>query len=636
MVESYFGLQREPFSVAPDPAFLFQSDQHRQALSLLDYGLHRGGGFVLLTGEIGAGKTTVWRHFLERLPADIDVASVVNPKLGVQALLARIAEDMGMEPAALHGQGDPIDMLHGHLLLANARGRRTLIVVDEAQALSDEVFEQLRLLTNLVTGDRKLVQVLLIGQPELRTLLDRPLLEPLAQRVVARFHLTPLTVDETRRYVEHRLKVAGHAAGDLFDEAAVQLVHRRCRGVPRRINVLCDRALVVARLVQRRRVDAAVVDRAARDVFGAPAPQPPPEAEPLVPGRTTVSVEAPNGHARSAEAATLPPVAPPSPIPPMRPAPPPVEAVTAGAAGAVAPSAAPPLAGTPAWAVAGVAGGALAVGVVLTFIAAQSGLPGRLDFRSGAGTPVAPVSTPVPAPPEKPTGPGSQAAAAAARQPAAQALPVPVGGAVVLPRAEPDAAAMLDVVFASAGDDNEGWQALVRLWGSPVPPGDACLAVQAQGLACFRGRGGLAPIRQLARPVLLPLSDERGRSALVLLQGLDEQGAQLRAGRAELRLGLASLARVWRGEFVTLWRAPPGARTAEGIKPGAVSRSWLLEQLDRVEGGGQPGDRLDARIAAFQLTQGLQPDGAIGPLTLMHLNRAAGIDEPRLALQGAR
>ncbi|WP_242481143.1 ExeA family protein, partial [Rubrivivax gelatinosus] len=274
MVESFFGLAREPFSIAPDPRFLYPSEQHREALELLNYGLARGASFVLLTGEIGAGKTTVWRTFLEQLPSNIDVASVVNPKLGVDALIARVFEDLHVELPPAEGPVDMVDALHGHLLLAHAQGRRTLIVIDEAQALSDEVLEQLRLLTNLDSSGRKL-QVLLIGQPELREMLARPELEPLAQRIVVRFHLGALSETQTAAYVEHRLAVAGYAGALPFDGEALGLVHRISGGVPRRINVLCDRALALAAEAGVRRIGRELLERAAHDVAG-PAPRPAP------------------------------------------------------------------------------------------------------------------------------------------------------------------------------------------------------------------------------------------------------------------------------------------------------------------------------------------------------------------------
>lgn len=308
MYESFFGLEREPFSVAPDARFLYPSDQHREALAYLAYGLQRGGGFVLLTGGIGTGKTTVYRQFIEQLPGDIDVAYIANPKLGVTALLTRVCEDLGVDMPADGTLNDPIDAIHGHLLLAHARGRRALVVVDEAQVLSIDVLEQLRLLTNLVVGDRKLLQMLLIGQPELRDILEEPALEPVAQRIVARFHLSALSAGETVQYVAHRLAVAGLAGPSPFDADAVDAVHRLCRGVPRRINVLCDRSLFAAHRGGRARIDAATVERAAIEVFGRPRPV----AAVRVPeaGGTEAPVEA------LVAAPVVAPSSPPAPLPP--------------------------------------------------------------------------------------------------------------------------------------------------------------------------------------------------------------------------------------------------------------------------------------------------------------------------------
>jgi general secretion pathway protein A len=266
MYEAFFGLTQEPFSIAPDQRFLFLSDKHREALALLEDGVRRGAGFVLLTGEIGAGKTTVWRRFLNNLPSNFDIANVVNPRLDVHALLTRVCEDLHVElPSG--GAVDLIDALHGHLLLTHAQGRRTLIVIDEAQALSLAVMEQLRLLTNLDSSGRKLI-VLLIGQPELRGMLEQPPLEPLAQRIATRYHLGALEMAETVAYVEHRLKVAGLTGPMPFEPEALVLLQRLSRGVPRRINVLCDRALVKACEQAQRRVGAEHLQRAAADTLG--------------------------------------------------------------------------------------------------------------------------------------------------------------------------------------------------------------------------------------------------------------------------------------------------------------------------------------------------------------------------------
>ncbi|XAH23505.1 AAA family ATPase [Xylophilus sp. GW821-FHT01B05] len=272
MYASFFGLQHEPFSIAPDPRYLFMSERHREALAHFLYGLGGGGGFVLLTGEIGTGKTTVCRCFLEQMPADCNVAYIFNPKLTVAELLRSICDEFGVAHApAVPGAEtvkDCLDPLNAFLLQAHAAGRNNVLIIDEAQNLSADVLEQLRLLTNLETNERKLLQIVLIGQPELRTLLAQPALEQLAQRVIARFHLDALSADETQHYIAHRLDVAGLAGPLPFDRRALRRIHAMARGVPRRINLLCDRALLGAYAGGVRTVDDRTVERAAREVFG--------------------------------------------------------------------------------------------------------------------------------------------------------------------------------------------------------------------------------------------------------------------------------------------------------------------------------------------------------------------------------
>lgn len=277
MYAAHFGLSREPFSLAPDPRFLFLSERHREALAHLLYGVRGGGGFVLLTGEIGAGKTTVARGFLEQLPPGCVVAWVFNPQLNELDLLQTLAGEFGLPP--LEGADRTslkahIDALNRFLLAVHARGEQALVVIDEAQALQPAVLEQLRLLTNLETAERKLLQIVLIGQPELRERIAG--VEQLAQRVVARYHLGALDEAETRDYVEHRLGVAGLRGPSPFDAAALRALHRASGGVPRRINLLADRALLGAYGQGRRTVGRALVARAAGEVFGRRAAPPAP------------------------------------------------------------------------------------------------------------------------------------------------------------------------------------------------------------------------------------------------------------------------------------------------------------------------------------------------------------------------
>jgi general secretion pathway protein A len=279
MYAPYFGLRQEPFSIAPDPRYLFMSERHREALAHLVYGLSSGGGFVLLTGEIGTGKTTVCRAFLEQVPAHCRVAYIFNPRLTVPELLQTICQEFQVPPGPARAAGEGvkgyIDALNSFLLQEHAAGRQCVLIIDEAQNLAPDVLEQLRLLTNLETSERKLLQIILIGQPELRAMLATPQLEQLAQRVIARYHLLPLTEQETAQYVRHRLEVAGLDRVPPFEASAVRRIHRLARGNPRRINLLCDRALLGAFARSRAGVSAALVDQAAGEVFddGVRAPR---------------------------------------------------------------------------------------------------------------------------------------------------------------------------------------------------------------------------------------------------------------------------------------------------------------------------------------------------------------------------
>ena len=245
MYKAFFGLKESPFSISPNPKYLYMSERHTEALAHLNYGLHDGGGFVLLTGEVGTGKTTVSRCLRQQLPADSDLALVINPTLTERELLASICDEfkLGYGPEA--GIKELFDLLHQHLLANKAAGRKTLLLIDEAQHLSPEVLEQLRLLTNLETDDAKLLQVVLIGQPELQQLLRQPLLRQLAQRITARYHLLPLSRDDVDAYVRFRLQVAG-CVQPLFTSGAIRALHRLSGGIPRIINLICERALLGA------------------------------------------------------------------------------------------------------------------------------------------------------------------------------------------------------------------------------------------------------------------------------------------------------------------------------------------------------------------------------------------------------
>ena len=553
MYTAFFGLQQEPFSIAPDPRFLYMSDKHREALQLLGYGLTRGASFVLLTGEIGAGKTTVWRRFLEELPSNYDVASVVNPKLDTNALLARVFEDLNVELPADGKAVDLIDALHGHLLLAHAQGRRTLIVIDEAQALSNEVLEQLRLLTNLDSSGRKL-QVMLIGQPELRQMLQQPQLEPLAQRVVARYHLPALSESETAGYIAHRLAVAGLRGPMPFDGESLGLIHQLCHGVPRRINVICDRAMSNAQAAGSRRVDRHAVERAVAQVYGAKAaPAPMSAGAPAAPPAST------RGRRRSSPSGRSP-----------------------RACG---------------WRRAS------------RCRRRRSRRPTRRRARPRPRRRWRPSRPRRRAAPTAPTRP--DAAIASRRSPRHRPLrrrvqrrsacrPRRRAGRLASPargRGSRLATGSLDTVFAAAGatDEATAWRALARFWGASLGPGEPCAAAASQSLLCFRSRGGLAEVRQLDRPGIVRLVDARGRTAHALLTAFNGEQATLGIGGDVTTVPLAELARVWRGDYATFWRAPPGYREGD-VTGTAAGTAWLAQRLAATD--GQAARRRAARRCA--------------------------------------
>jgi general secretion pathway protein A len=264
----FFGLSEAPFAITPDPAFVYLSPEHRDALAHLLYGVGQGGagGFVQLTGEVGTGKTTMCRCLLEQLPENTQVALVLNPLLTPGELLATICEELGISIDGIAESSKAlVDALNAHLLRQHGKGRRVVVMIDEAQNLSPEALEQVRLLTNLETPKEKLLQMVLLGQPELRQLLQRSDLRQLAQRITARYHLKPLNQEETRAYVRHRMMVAG-AQRSPFTRSALRALYQRSGGVPRLINIIADRALAGAYARESSRVNARLVQAAANEV----------------------------------------------------------------------------------------------------------------------------------------------------------------------------------------------------------------------------------------------------------------------------------------------------------------------------------------------------------------------------------
>ncbi len=272
MYQQFFNFNTAPFSIAPDPRFIYMSEHHQEGLAHLMYGILQGNGFIALTGEVGTGKTTLLHCLLQQLPDNIELALVLNPKLNSIELLATICDELHIaydqDNQTLKGL---VDKLNKHLLAAHASNKRTVLLIDEAQNLSLDVLEQIRLLTNLETTTTKLLQIILIGQPELKQLLDRPELRQLNQRITARYHLTPLSYSDTQRYIKHRLKISG-GNPTIFNQPAIKKVYTLSKGIPRLINILCDRALLGAYVSGDRYVSAKIITKAAKEVFNSTTP----------------------------------------------------------------------------------------------------------------------------------------------------------------------------------------------------------------------------------------------------------------------------------------------------------------------------------------------------------------------------
>ena len=269
MYLEYYGLREPPFSITPDPRYVFLSERHRDALAHLLYGIGKGGsgGFVQLTGEVGTGKTTLCRLLLEQLPENTRVALVLNPKLSPVELVETVCEELKLDITGQRGSLKSLtDTLNAFLLDAYAQGLRVVLIVDEAQNLSIESLEQVRLLTNLETPTQKLLQIILLGQPELREILDRPELRQLSQRITARYHLTPLDAAETETYVRHRMAVAG-CARIPFSRLGLKALYQRSGGVPRLVNIVADRALMAGYAREQETLGERLVNRAADETL---------------------------------------------------------------------------------------------------------------------------------------------------------------------------------------------------------------------------------------------------------------------------------------------------------------------------------------------------------------------------------
>jgi len=638
---NYFGLSEASFSITPDPQYLFLSEQHREALAHLLYGAGENGGFVLLTGEVGTGKTTICRAFLEQTPAQVEVALVLNPAMTAIELMHAICQEFGVAtPDRQDSVKVLVDRLNRFLLDAHAQGRHPVVVIDEAQNLRPMVLEQVRLLTNLETSKQKLLQIFLIGQPELREMLASRELRQLNQRITARFHLSPLSARETAAYIDHRIAIAG-VQRPLFTAAALREVYRRSRGVPRLINLICDRSLLGAAVSRRLQVTPAIVRRAAHELLGGEQSQQTGRQQPRWAMAAALVLALGLGGwmgasglieqaRRQLDRATQ------------------VWAALSAEDGAAARLAAVDAAETGAGAdrgdlgnegnedAGGAVGDATTAGVLAAgndtghaeAIGAQTVTDREVTGEPTLGEQVATATS----------GPDDDQASGKRSSLAADGKGIAIPR-ISLARITPQVPeASLSELPALLLTENESVPALLRRWGYEPEAADDCGGVSTLGLECERSRERWSDLRLFDRPAVLQLIVD-GEERYALITGIDDEFAVLQRDETARRVPIASLDERWSGDVLMLWRLPPsGARM---IGPGTAGDAvlWLRQQLAALPDAtltDTSSTRYDAALRAvvreFQSGRGLAVDGIVGPRTLILLNNAlADTEIPRLS-----
>lgn len=578
MYLQFFGLSETPFSITPDPAFVYLSSAHRDALAHLLYGVGKGGagGFVQLTGEVGTGKTTICRCLLEQVPEGTRIALILNPLVTPQELLISICQELDIALGEM-GQSNKalVDTLNAYLLNQHAQGRRVVVVIDEAQNLSPEALEQVRLLTNLETAKHKLLQMVLLGQPELRQLLQRQSLRQLAQRITARYHLSPLTEKETFAYVRHRMKVAG-AQHNPFRQSALRALYQRSGGVPRLINIIADRALVGAYGGEIDQVNARLIHAAADEVQPSEVQLGRRTSPWLAAAASVMAMSAllfllwnwqrppqPDASSGPFEVATTVPE----------------------------PKATPEPQGS--------------------FVAE---LPDSVTVIQSV--PVVDMDT---------VGSAVTTAITTAPNLAVDNLPQ---------AAAPRVAAVLEPDWLDI-QNSHAWERLAALWhkqGFGEALRQACEDQSVSGFACLQDQGSWSKISRLGLPVILVLQQSGRRH--VVLSGLDQERLLLGTGDDQRLLGRESVEPLWLGDYLVAW--PQALDWPVQIRRGESGKAVdiVLQMAAMAEPPWQNGSGFDASFEAwlmsFQRQRGLVVDGIIGPKTLLYL-MAPTITEPRLA-----
>lgn len=601
MYNEYFGFKEAPFSIAPDPRYLYMTAQHREALAHLVFGLNSEGGCILLTGEVGTGKTTICRCLLEQIPDQANVALVLNPKVSEIELLETICDELKISyPDSNNSVKTYTDRIYQFLIESNRKNEKTVLIIDEAQNLSSEVLEQLRLLTNLETNQRKLLQIIILGQPELLDILARTEMRQLAQRITARFHLQPLTGNEVKAYVSHRLAVAGQNI-QLFPESCIKLLFKLSNGVPRLINILCDRALLGAYVENQHAVNPTIIKKAATEVFG----------------------ELRNVEKQHKNRQWLYPIA----------------------------------------VLSGITIIAIALFLYLT-LSPAGGINSNNDnqLADTAGTQDQKISAEISRTDEEPlhtppSDPAEVSTGISTEKPVEVAVTADEVRQVESNEENIDATEKSTVTEAQSIYDNiekilddknsdqiSAYQALFKTWNHTYNNKiitTACNQAKTFSLRCLRKQGNLNSLKAHNRPAVLTLINKQGEMRHITITSIQDELATVYSNNTEYTIKLSDLDQYWYGQFILLWRKPDNYSSA--IIPGDSGTivSWLTYHFTEIFSEDELltnvhhayDEALIEKVKAFQAQHGLATDGIVGPITIIHLNTRSGMNVPTLIIQ---
>ncbi len=582
MYTSHFGLKEIPFSISPDPRYLYMSQRHREALAHLLYGTQQAGGFIQLTGEVGTGKTTLTRALLQQLPKNVDVALLLNPKQSALEFLQSICDELRIPyENNLHSIKTFVDALNNYLLDAHKIHRHTVLLIDEAQNLTVDVLEQIRLLTNLETNQRKLLQIILVGQPELRILLARKDLRQLAQRITARYHLLPLSERETLELIQHRLSIAGQSRM-FFNPAAIRQIHNFSKGIPRLIIILCDRAMLGAYSEGKFIVDPKIVRRAAKEVTG----------------ETVAENKTPFGKIyKPAIAASI-------------------MIVVASALFLFWP----------------LSSDKQIESASNASHAGQKVLASEIKPETERHKKTTSVA-------KSPSLTRQQIQVDTTEQPlfVDEEVTLPVIKPVSLVSTTPVRTTVPDLNTLLndrnlKSDTGSAYAELFALWSKDyysAKGSSACEKANRLGLSCWHNKGTWNNLRIINRPAVIVLIDSDNIRHNVVIKSMKGQQVSLSFAGKTFNFAITELDPYWYGSFVVLWRQPPV--NLDSIHPGVRGNAalWLKQTLNKVEGIPNSDELdnlfdqdLEMRVKAFQKERYLNEDGVVGKQTMIHLNTA--------------